>query len=182
MSSIVTSIREFFLNQNLRKAIKLNSKKRDSVDFKDAKKIGIYFNASEGQHSDKINNFVKDLRSEGKTVEAITYLNSSQDNPYNFQYHVLKDEDITMFGKINAEKINKFIATEYDYLYCICTELQTPVKYLMAASKSKCRVGAYAEENSDLFELMVSSSSKENLTELIKNMVHYSHAIKSVVA
>ncbi|UZR93456.1 DUF6913 domain-containing protein [Chondrinema litorale] len=170
------------MNQNLAKAVKANSAKRNSIDYKDAKSIGIYFNASEEEHSSKINNFVKELKSEGKSVEAITYLNSSQDNPYNFQYHVLKDEDITMFGKINAEKINKFIDKEFDYLYCICTDLQTPVKYLMAASKARCRVGTYAEENSGFFELMVGNKNNNNLTELIKNMVHYSHAIKSVVA
>ena len=117
-----------------------------------------------------------------KKAEAITYLNASQDNPYNFPYHVLKDEDIDLFGKIKSDKVNNFISTKFDYLFCICSELQTPVKYILAASQAKCRVGLYTTESEELFDFMMSNNKKEDLNELIRNMLYYTKHIKAEVA
>jgi len=182
MSSIKTSIREFFLNQKIAKASNNTLIKRYSIPFESAKSFGVFFNASEEKYSRQINEFIKGLKKDGKKAEAITYLNASQDNPYNFPYHVLKDEDIDLFGKIKSDKVNNFISTKFDYLFCICSELQTPVKYILAASQAKCRVGLYTTDSEELFDFMVSNNKKEDLNELIRNMLYYTKHIKAEVA
>ena len=181
MSSIKESIKEFFLKRKLEKAIKGNSAERYSVPFARAKSVGIYFNTDNAKYSKQINEFVKGLKKEGKQVEAVTYLNDSQDNPYDFSYHVLKDENINLFGEIQAEKIHQFIDTPFDYLFCISDDLNLPVKYMLAASKAKCRVGLHSENNEPLFDFMMSGSKKGDLQEFIRNILRYtSHIAKEM--
>jgi hypothetical protein len=182
MSSIITSIKEFFLNQKIAKANKNKLVNRYSVPFETAKTFGVYFNAGEEKYSKQINEFIKGLKKDGKRVEALTFLNESQDNPYDFPYHVLKDEDIGIFGNINSGKVTNFMDTPFDYLFCICSELQTPIKYVLSASKARCRVGLYTVDSEDLFDFMVSNNKREDLNELIKDMLHYTKHIKAEMA
>jgi hypothetical protein len=91
-----------------------------------------------------------------------------------FDFFTVKD--ISFWGKIESEKTLKFSDTPFDYLFCIDTEPNPMILYLLARSKSKCRVGKFHDQGKPFFELMIDSN--ENTKNLIDGIYKYTAQLK----
>jgi len=148
---------------------------RNSVSFFEAKKVGILYSSGSLEQHHAIKKFVSDLESTGKKVVVLTYLGKGKDN-HEFLFNYFTKRDFNGWGKTENQHINDFVEQPFDFLYCLDFNLNLYIKYLLALSKSKCRIGAYSEENNPFYELMVKPSENSTVS-LIHSMQHYTRSL-----
>lgn len=169
-------IKDKLLKFRTKRAIK-KATKRQTLNYKDAKTIGILFKVAEEDKHDYINTFVHTLKKEGKSVEALTYFNRDHDNPYNFKYSFFTDKDVSVLGEIKSESVKSFMQKDFDYLYCITREDITVFDHILSKSQAKCRVGRYEDGKTHLYEMMLNFKDDTKLDEIIQEIHHYTKAI-----
>jgi hypothetical protein len=151
------------------------------LGYDQALNIGILIHNPDHACNYAINDFVKELKKDGKKVEVICFINKDLNRIYEFPFIELTSKDIGWKGNFKQEKINKFIKTEFDYLYSINILPFLPFQNIILKSRSKFRIGYYFQNQDNQrkpFDFMVSLREGEKLDTLVKNMMTYTKKIK----
>jgi hypothetical protein len=151
---------------------------KNSVSYHHAISIGILINNPDSNFNYAINNFISQLIKEGKKVEVICFIDSHLNRLYDFKYIELTKNDIDWKGSFKLEKVNKFIKTDFDYLYSINISPFLPFENIILKSRSKFRIGYYFNNQRTIFDFMISLRDGEKLDSLVKNMMNYTKKIK----
>jgi hypothetical protein len=146
--------------------------------YHSAVNIGILINNPDSNFNYAINDFVNQLIKEGKKVEVICFIDSHLNRLYDFKYISLSKNDIGWKGNFKEEKVNKFIKTEFDYLYSINISPFLPFENIILKSKAKFRIGYHFNNQRNFFDFMISLRDGEKLYTLVKNMMIYTKKIK----
>jgi hypothetical protein len=173
-------IKQYFLRLRLRYQKSKQTISRKTLNYEQATKIGFLFFTTNTGMSTAINRFMKGLLEEGKKVDALSYMLEHNQNPYGFKYDICTEQQINWLGAIVNPKIQEFIQTEYDYLYCIAVEKCEVIDYILKNSHAKCRIGYFDGKNADNFELMMQLQNGEDVDKLIEQMLYYTK--KTLVA
>ncbi|MES2732269.1 MAG: hypothetical protein V4714_10985 [Bacteroidota bacterium] len=175
---MVNKLKNYFLLLRVQKALRDSVVSRGAIGFGRAKNIGILFDANfEGKDAQAINMFYKRLRDEGKNVKSLTYFPQERSSPFDFKFDFFTSKDLTMLGDLKTEVVDRFVNTDFDYLYCINSVSFLPFDYILAQSKARFRVGVYQEEKSELFELMINPLEGQDLASIIDQMFSFSRRI-----
>ncbi len=150
---------------------------RQGIAYKEVRNVGILVHNTEEAFCNSIEGFVKRLVEEGKKVSIICHVEKGQRMAYKFNFHPLYTKDIDWKGDFKSDAVNKFIKTEFDYLYSINISPILPFENILLKSKAKFRIGPYLKSEKTLFELMISLRNGENINELLANMLEFSKKI-----
>ena len=164
-----------FLKIRTNNQLKENKALRSSIPYKQAATIGILFSVEDKKKHDDIKELIHKLEHDGKKVQVLEYLPVKKEN-YEFMFDFFTINDISFWGKIESEKTLKFSDTPFDYLFCIDTEPNPMILYLLARSKSKCRVGRFQHEEKSFFEFMIDSNG--GTKNLIDGIYKYTAQLK----
>lgn len=164
-----------FLNIRTNNQLKKNKSLRSSIPYKQALTVGVLFTVEDKKKHDDIKEFIHKLEQDGKKVQVLEYLPIKKDN-YEFLFDFFTINDISFWGKIESEKTLKFADTAFDYLFCLDTERNPMVLYLLARSKAKCRVGRFQDQEKSFFELMIDSTG--GTKNLIDSIYKYTAKVK----
>jgi hypothetical protein len=164
-----------FLNIRTINQLKKNKSLRASIPYKQALTVGVLFTVEDKKKHDDIKEFIHKLEQDGKKVQVLEYLPIKKDN-YEFMFDFFTIKDISFWGKIESEKTLKFSDTPFDYLFCIDTERNPMVLYLLARSKAKCRVGRFQDQEKSFFEFMIDSPG--GTKNLIDGIYKYTAQLK----
>ena len=164
-----------FLNIRTNNQLKKNKSLRSSIPYKQALTVGVLFTVEDKKKHDDIKEFIHKLEQDGKKVQVLEYLPVKKDN-YEFMFDFFTINDISFWGKIESEKTLKFSDTPFDYLFCLDTERNPMVLYLLARSKAKCRVGRFQDQEKSFFELMIDSTG--GTKNLIDSIYKYTAKVK----
>lgn len=159
-----------FLKTRTVNQLKKNKAVRKSTDYKKAETIGILFSVEDRKKHDEVKEFIQKLQQDGKKVQVLEFLPEKKENP-EFMFDFFTIKDISFWGQIESAKTLKFSDTAFDYLFCLDTKLNPMISYVLARSKSKCRVGKFHEDAQPLFELMIDSNGSTK--SLIDGMYKY---------
>jgi hypothetical protein len=164
-----------FLKIRTGNQLKKNKAARASTPYRQASTVGILFSVEDKKKHDDIKEFIRKLEHDGKKVQVLEYLPQKKDN-YEFKFDFFTLKDLSFWGKIESEKTLKFSDTSFDYLFCIDTAPNPMLLYLLARSKSKCRVGRFHDEDKSFFEMMIDSNG--DTKNLIDSMYKYTTQLK----
>jgi hypothetical protein len=145
-----------FLKVRTNNQLKKNKSPRTNIPYKQAQSVGILFSVEDKLKHDQIKEFIHKLEQDGKKVHVLEYLPTKKEN-YEFLFDFFTLKDISFWGKIESDKTLKFSDTPFDYLFCLDMERNPMMLYLLARSKSKCRVGRFNDTEKSFFELMIDS-------------------------
>jgi hypothetical protein len=151
---------------------------KNPIGYKDALTIGVLINNPDSNFNYAINDFIQELINEDKKVEVICFIDKELNRLYDFKYISLSRNDINWKGDFKGEKVNKFIKTEFDYLYSINILPFLPFENIILKSRSKFRIGYYFNNQRKIFDFMISLRDGEKLDSLVKNMMIYTKKIK----
>lgn len=164
-----------FLKWRTETALRKNKDQRGSVPFKHAKNVGIIFSVEDKQKHNDIKEFIHLLEREGKSVKVLEFLPKKKEN-YEFLFDYFTNEDLNFWGNISSHQAETFMNTPFDYLFYIDKQSNPLVLNLLARSKAKCRIGKFAEQESDFFELMIETQGTTK--GLIDNMYRYTSQLR----
>jgi hypothetical protein len=143
--------------------------------YKRVQSIGIIFSVEDKQKHEDIKDFIRHLEQDGKKVQVLEFLPRKTDN-YEFLFDFFSDKDLSFWGHITSNEARKFIEVPFDFLYYIDRQSNPMILHLLALSKARCRIGKFAEPESDFFELMI--EHKGTTRGLIDSMYQYSKQIR----
>jgi len=164
-----------FLRMRTNKALKKNAALRASLPYPQAHNVGVLFTVEDKQKHLDVKEFIHQLEQDGKKVQVLEYLPLQKEN-YEFKFDFFTIKDLTFFGEINSAHAQKFLQTPFDYLYYIDKEPNPLALYLLAASKARCRVGRFIENDEPFFEMMIGQNGTTK--GLIDTMYKYAKQIR----
>lgn len=162
------------LQYRLTKLLKKN-RVHDSIGYKDAKYIGVLYSAEDLKKHDAIKKLVASLTKDGKKIEVMSFLPEDVQN-FEFKFNFFTKEEISWQGKFTSRDVNSFISQQFDYLFYVDFISQPMMRYILALSQAKCRIGHYEEENRPVCELMV-APELTTYKSLIDEMYKYTQIL-----
>ena len=167
-------------NKVFKKELIGNSRKRMAVNLDNAKSIGILFDATTDLHMKKIKPIVDYFFELKKDVKAVGFVNSKKYLDCHIprlQYDFFNRSDLNWHYKPQNDYIKNFIKKDYDILINLSDSSCVPLKYLVASSLARFKVGKY-EEGFDIYDLMIKLDKKTDTTEnLIVEVIKYLNVI-----
>jgi hypothetical protein len=132
------------------------------------KTVGILFNGPEERYYPQIEAFAKALGSD-RQVDFLAYIPVSQKKlgVRNMPYTFFLNNLVNWFGIPSGLKIDQFMNKRFDLLLYLCDEPMPTLEYMMALSKSKCRMGRYTAGKEYCYDLMVNVPETATVPELI---------------
>ena len=170
-------ISDYLLQLRNKYGHKPSNVRRITVNYSQAKQIGILFHIQSEQAHDMLNQFVAKLKKDGKQITALAFFEREASNPYSFSFDFFRQKDISATGTIRSETVNQFIQTPFDYLYCIQSMPFPPFDYILTQSHAKCRIARIFEEQDVISDLSIALPEQADESELIRKMQHYTEQI-----
>ena len=159
--------------------LKLNQRVKSVCNVDEAKSIGILYDATSEENINKIKPFVSYFFELRKDVKALGYVNDkklSYCHTPKLQYDFFYQKDLNWFYKPQNYIIDNFVKRDYDILINLCDSSCIPIKYLVAKSIARFKIGMY-EENFDIYDLMIELKNKKSIQKLMDEIKHYINLI-----
>ena len=159
--------------------LKLNQRVKSVCNIDEAKSIGILYDATSQENINKIKPFVSYFFELRKDVKALGYVNDkklSYCHTPKLQYDFFYQKDLNWFYKPQNYIIDNFVKRDYDILINLCDSSCIPIKYLVAKSIARFKIGMY-EENFDIYDLMIELKKEKSIQKLMDEIKHYINLI-----
>lgn len=159
----------------------LNTNKRNKsvCNLDDARSVGILYDATLEKDVERIKPFVDYFFDLKKEVKALGFVNDKQLSFCHIpklQYDFFYLKDLNWYYKPQNYIINNFIKKEYDILINLCDSTCIPIKYLVASSIARFKIGRF-EEGYDIYDLMIELNDDKSLEKLMIEIKHYINLI-----
>jgi len=148
--------------------------KKNVKGFDRAKSFGILFDGTSDKDVKLIKNYVSNLKSKGKTVEMLGYINSKNTNET--AHYFFSNEDLNWYSVPTSKQVEDFINKDFDIFMGLHTKSYEPLDYITALSKADFKIGMYRKAHDEFYDLMVEGSQTkkmDNLSTLIDQVDHY---------
>ena len=156
--------------------LKYNKRQKSVYNLADAKSIGILFEATTKEQIASIKPLVDYFFGLKKDVLALGYVNSkklSYDHAPKLQYDYFCIKDLNWYYKPQNYIIENFVKKEYDILINLSDSSCIPIKYLIASSVARFKVGKL-EEGFEIYDLMIELKKEDdNMEKLISEIAKY---------
>jgi len=182
---IISKIRTNIFNAHLKRQLSQIKATRTSMDFGDAKSIGILFDATDGTQRNIVLDYAKNLEKNKKKIQLLGFVkNKQKDLSFPFKFFNLRNVNWKMIPQGND--VENFLKQPFDILislYLPSKEKQVnknqPIKYISALSKAHLRVGP--SKNTNSFDLIIDVPNQADLKHLIKQIDFFLNRINSPV-
>ena len=159
--------------------LRTNKRLKEVSNLEKAKSIGILYNATNQEQIIKIEPFVKYFFELRKDVKALGYVNKKRlDNCHipKLNYDFFYQKDLNWYYKPQNYIIDNFIKKEYDILINLSDSSCIPIKYLVASSVARFKIGRF-EEGYEIYDLMIKLENEKGKERLMEEIKHYLNLI-----
>jgi len=171
------NIRNHFYQKRLAERLRNNRESRSVINLDSAKSIGLLYDATQPANDAVIISFAENLRQSGKKVEILAFVNDNKTE---------QKEGIAVFNKKSlswtlvpeSDKAEQFAAHHFDLMLACFTGENLPLEYIARISKARWRVGAYAANKTDDYDMMIKLDDKIELSHFIQQITHYLNEVK----
>ncbi|WP_291721649.1 DUF6913 domain-containing protein [Bernardetia sp.] len=172
MNQLLYPIKNYLVSRKNRK-IRPSTSKHYTLPYEEAQHFGILLLIENAEDAKQIAPIVEKLQKDKKKVEVILFqtkkIKEELQVPYRF--FLVNSEQMDWNGNMDVVAVQKFISTEFDYLFCISNQHVALFERILLLSKAKCRVGAHIIGKEFLYEWMVFREEENTLASLAKNIL-----------
>lgn len=137
-----------------------------------AHKVGILFQADAPDHRAAIHAYAERLKTEGKDVQLLGYLNK-RNRKLNYLFPYISRKDVTWFGKPKGGTIGYFIKYPFDILINFAPKELMPFEYISALSRAGCRIGFNEKNILEPYDCILLAEHREDINGLINDIDKY---------
>jgi len=159
--------------------LRTNKRLKEVSNLEKAKSIGILYDATNQEQIIKIEPFVKYFFELRKDVKRLGYVNKKRlDNCHipKLNYDFFYQKDLNWYYKQQNYIIDNFIKKEYDILINLSDSSCIPIKYLVASSVARFKIGRF-EEGYEIYDLMIKLENEKGKERLMEEIKHYLNLI-----
>lgn len=150
---------------------------KGSVSFKNARTIGILYDATEERNYEVVKSYVKKLRDEcKKDVLALGFYNGPVLPAMRFSklgMDFFTKKNINWHYKPSHPMVNKFINVGFDILINLNVSKSFPLQYIFALTHAKFKIGRYEKKHASIYDFMIKTDDKISLINLIELVNQY---------
>ncbi len=164
------------------KALKrsLGEERRSKVkNFDDSRSVGILYQEKGESFYILVKQYVKYLQEEHgiREILAMSYIDDKKEVPF-YHVHRLKYDYFTKANlnwksEPECENVHNFVARDFDILIDLEKDPVLPLKFVLARSKAKFKVGYYSEANEAFYDMMIKTGDNDTFDDYIKQVNHY---------
>ena len=173
---LFNNIKDYFGKRKIDKILRDEKRRVRVTNFSSAKSIGIIYPVSTTDYQDFVNKYIDYLRGEigFKKIVALGYCDTNEipnfiiNQSMKYQFFTLKDLDNTNFGK--SKEVTDFLKEDFEILVDLSRDFVTPIKHLVASSKSGLKIGRHSEENEKFYDFMVEIDNKAPISQFIEQV------------
>lgn len=161
------------------KELKNNIRTKSVCNIEEARSIGVLYDATSEQQMKDIQPFISYFFDLKKDVKALGFVNSDEllyCHTPRLQYDFFYKKDLNWHYKPQNYIIDNFVKKEYDILINLCDSSVIPIKYLVASSIARFKIGVY-EEDYEIYDLMISLKDDRSMKKLMHEIKHYINLI-----
>ena len=160
------------INNLKKRRFKIN---RASTSYSNSKNIGVLYTYIDENKQRAVNNFVSNLKKDGKRVDLLPAIQKKNaDNRY---FKTFKVDEISTFGIWKNNNVNLFIFQEYDFLIYPDLIVSPEMENILIRSYSKCRIG-FIRSDKNLFEMVLMSDNEFDIEYRLKKLYNYLKKLK----
>ena len=160
------------INNLKKRRFKIN---RASISYPKSRNIGILYTYIDENKQRSLNNFVSNLKKDGKKVDLLPLIKKKNaDNRY---FKTFRIKEISPFGNWKNNSVNLFIYQEYDFLIYPDLKLNPEMENIIIRSYSKCRIG-FIKTDKNLFEMVLISKKEFDIEYRLKKLYDYLKKLK----
>ena len=152
-----------------------NTRTKEVCNLDSASSVGILYDATSENQVRVIQPFVTYFFDLKKDVKALGFVDSNElsfCHTPKLQYDFFYKKDLNWYYKPENYIINNFIKKEYDILINLCDSSCIPIKYLVASSVARFKIGQH-EYGYEIYDLMISLKEDKSLEKLMSEIQHY---------
>jgi len=171
MNSLLYPIKNYLVSRKNRK-IRPSTSKHYTLPYEEAKHFGILLSIESAADAKQISPIIEKLQKDNKKVEVILFQTKTiiEELRVPYRFFLVHPEQMDWSGNMDVVAVQKFISTEFDYLFCISNRHVALFERILLLSQAKCRVGAHIVGKEFLYEWMVFREEQNTLASLAKNM------------
>ncbi len=159
--------------------LKTNKRLKEVCNLDSAKSIGILYEATTESQLELIKPFVDYFFNLKKDVKALGYVNSRELSFLHtpkLQYDFFYQKDLNWYYRPQNYIIDNFVKKDYDILINLCDNNCLPIKYLVASSIARFKIGIDEEDN-QIYDLMISLDEDNSIIRLMHEIKYYLNII-----
>jgi hypothetical protein len=167
-------------NRKFQKEIRSFHRNRMVVSIKDAKSIGVLYNATEIEDFEIVKTYVRNLLADKKEVTSLGYVDKKELPANQFAklgLDFFTRKNLNWYMVPNSPLVTNFINEDFDILINLNIGACFPLQYISAISKAKYRVGQYDIKNAIYYDLMIHTPKNETLKHFIEQTDYYLNQI-----
>lgn len=178
----INNIRKFFGQYILEKEWRTSKRDIRSISLDEAKNVGVMFNAKDEKHFESIKNLVKELKEQGKKVNALGFVPKTEHRDWfksGEEFGFFTNEDFNWYFKPKGRKVVGFMSEPFDLLIDLRLKRSMPLLFIVSLSRATFKVGRFRKEYQEYYDLMMElPDDNENLDFFIEQMKHYLNMLK----
>lgn len=165
---LIKNIRLRFHQYFLQKEYLKRTRQTRSVNWQDARKIGVLFNATELQDRQTVLQYKEQLKNEGKQVKLLGFFDSDQNDP-NFTFRHFNRKQVDWALRPRNREIEEFMEEKFDLLLNLEPRTQLYSEYIAALSKAHLKVGPVTD-HTECYDLMIEPADQRNVKAFINQI------------
>ena len=141
------------------------------VNYNEAQKVGVLYNASDPAEVALVSKYMHGLQQKGKHVKGLAYIPDHKQAAEVTADH-FTDKNVNWLFVPSGMDVESFMKERFDLLVNLYTRPCLPLEYIAALSEARYKVGRYIEDKTYCFDLMVYLDEQKGLGNMIKEVDH----------
>jgi hypothetical protein len=178
---LTEDIKNYIGRMILNREVAAEKTKRSLSAFDRIQHVGIVYDAADNTQEEIVNNYANQLRTEGKKVFMMGYVDSKNlphTKKFNLQSEFFWKEKLNVFNLPIKGKIGRFLELDFDLLLNLYQQPSLPMQAIAAYSNARYRVGAHLEGGLGFYDAMIDTGERKDLGFLVQQIDFYLKAIK----
>ena len=169
---MLEKIRVSLFRKSLRRALSEQKRRRNTYTLKNARTVGILFDATQEKNRREVLDFVQTLQKEGKKVRLLGFfdLKKQPEEKYDFDFFTLKETSWIQEPK--HEKALAFAQEKFDLLLSLNPDNRLPLQWLAVRSGAAMKVGMSTIFPHD-FDFIVETPANKGIRFFVEQMKFY---------
>lgn len=160
----------------LERAHKKVQRSKKLMGYHQARNLGVIYDASTEENYNRITHLVKEFQQDGKKVKTLGFVTQKPMPDYCFPkltFEFCNSKSFSWNQQPLARNVQTFIKENYDILIDLTPTSFHLVKYLVAISEARMKMGRYNENYIEVYDLMLQIDESSDLQQASSQAVHY---------
>lgn len=182
MAGIITSAKTFAGETMLSYKISKTSRSKALVNLMEAKSIGLVYKVTDETLFNGVKKLIREYSNEKRQIMALGYVDDDSIPDYcvaAYSGYYFNNKALNWYKAPKSDYIITFINKEYDILIDLSTSNDYVLKYIVALSRARLKVGRQRRGFEKYYDLMIRMKKKDSMQEFVNQATHYLTVLKS---